>query len=110
MKGATAEPDVKTMRPPSITRQRMIGRSQNFFRSLINDQSSIKNSPMGTPPIKISLENTAQVILRIHREPPGFLRNSGIFFSINDLNARPTKQFSRTTSNRELYCKNALNI
>jgi hypothetical protein len=46
MKGATADPDVKTIRLPNRTTQIIIGRSQNFFRSLMKDQSSIKNSPM----------------------------------------------------------------
>jgi hypothetical protein len=44
MKGATAEPDVNTIRLPKRTRQRMIGRSQNFFLSFINDHSSRINS------------------------------------------------------------------
>ena len=46
MKGATAEPDVKTTRPPSRTKQKIIGKSQNFFRSFMNDHSSKRNSPI----------------------------------------------------------------
>lgn len=48
MKGATAEPDVKTTRLPSRARQRIIGKSQNFFRSLMNDHNSKRKSPMRT--------------------------------------------------------------
>src|SRR4029450_9703477 len=48
MNGATAEPEVKTTRPPSRTRQITMGRSQNFFRSRMKDQSSSKNSPINT--------------------------------------------------------------
>jgi hypothetical protein len=48
MNGATAEPEVSTISPPSRTNQIMIGKSQNFFRSFINDQRSIKNSPIET--------------------------------------------------------------
>jgi hypothetical protein len=48
MKGATAEPEVSTINPPSRTSQMMIGKSQNFFRSFIKAHRSIKNSPIGT--------------------------------------------------------------
>ena len=47
MNGATTEPDVNTIRLPNNIRQRMIGRSQNFFRSFMKDQSSNKKLPMG---------------------------------------------------------------
>jgi hypothetical protein len=47
MNGATAEPEVSTINPPSRTNQIMIGKSQNFFRSFINDHRSIKNSAIG---------------------------------------------------------------
>jgi hypothetical protein len=47
MNGATAEPEVSTISPPSRTSHIMIGKSQNFFRSFINDHRSIKNSPIG---------------------------------------------------------------
>src|SRR5262245_8321869 len=47
MKGATAVPEVNTTRLPSRTRQMIMGNSQNFFRSLIKDQSSNKNSLIG---------------------------------------------------------------
>jgi hypothetical protein len=46
MKGATAELEVKTTKLPNNTKQTMIGNIQNFFRSFMKDQSSIKNSPM----------------------------------------------------------------
>src|SRR3989304_5349398 len=46
MKGATAEPDVKTIKLPRSTRHKIIGKSQNFFRSFMKDQSSNKNSPI----------------------------------------------------------------
>ena len=59
MKGATAEPDVKTTRLPSRTRQMTIGRSQNFFRSFIKDQSSIRNSPIIPPLVSSSREQRA---------------------------------------------------
>src|ERR1044071_2491096 len=49
MNGATAVPDVKTTRLPSRTKQRMIGKSQNFFRSFIKDQSSKRKSPIYPP-------------------------------------------------------------
>src|SRR5690242_13464602 len=48
MNGATAVPDVKITKLPSITRQKIIGRSQNFFRSFINDQISIRKSVIYT--------------------------------------------------------------
>ena len=48
MKGATAEPEVSTINPPSRTSQIIIGKSQNFFLSFIKDHKSIKNSPIGT--------------------------------------------------------------
>jgi len=47
MKGATADPEVRTINPPSKTSQIIIGKSQNFFRSFINDHRSIKKSPIG---------------------------------------------------------------
>jgi hypothetical protein len=47
MNGATAEPDVKTTSPPTTTKQKMIGKSQNFFRSFMKDQSSKVNSSIG---------------------------------------------------------------
>src|ERR1700759_2462243 len=43
MNGATALPFVSTMSPPSSTIMTRIGRSQNFFRTLMNDQSSATN-------------------------------------------------------------------
>jgi hypothetical protein len=48
MNGATADPDVNTIRLPNTIRQKTIGKSQNFFRSLIKNHSSAKNSPMIT--------------------------------------------------------------
>ena len=52
MNGAITDPEVRTIIPPSRTSHMMIGKSQNFFRSLINDQMSINNSPM-MPPVLI---------------------------------------------------------
>src|SRR6266849_792411 len=46
MNGATADPCVSTIRPPNSRRTRTIGSSQNFFRSLMNVQSSRTNSPI----------------------------------------------------------------
>jgi hypothetical protein len=40
MNGATADPCVNTNKPPNMTIMTMIGRSQNFFRTLTNCQSS----------------------------------------------------------------------
>src|SRR5690242_17639343 len=48
MKGATAEPCVRTIKLPSSKSMTKIGRSQNFFRSFIKAHSSIKNSPIAT--------------------------------------------------------------
>jgi hypothetical protein len=56
MKGATAEPEVSTISPPSRTSQIIIGKSQNFFRSFINAHRSIKNSPIGTSKISYVTE------------------------------------------------------
>jgi hypothetical protein len=47
MNGATADPDVNAIRLPNRAKQQIIGKSQNCFRSFMNDQSSIKNSPIG---------------------------------------------------------------
>src|SRR5581483_1548027 len=41
--GATAVPE-STVKPPKRTKQTMMGRSQNFFRSFMKDQSSKKSS------------------------------------------------------------------
>src|SRR5688572_24801837 len=46
MNGATTDPCVNTIRLPSSSMATMIGRSQNFFRSRMNAQSSRANSPM----------------------------------------------------------------
>src|SRR5215831_18321427 len=48
MKGATAEPEVKTIRLPRRSKQMTMGSIQNFFRSFIKDHSSNKNSPTVT--------------------------------------------------------------
>src|SRR6266511_830598 len=58
MNGATADPCVSTIRPPNSRRTRTIGSSQNFFRSLMNAQSSRTNSPIARflPPWKCSSE------------------------------------------------------
>src|SRR5262245_21202603 len=47
MNGATAEPWVRTTRPPNSTSTTTMGRSQNFFRSRMNIHSSTANSLMG---------------------------------------------------------------
>ena len=39
-----AVPLVKTINAPKISRERMIGSSQNFFRSFMNPQRSFKKS------------------------------------------------------------------
>jgi hypothetical protein len=48
MNGATAEPEVNTIKLPNKTRHKTIGKSQNFFRSFMKDQSSDKNSNIST--------------------------------------------------------------
>jgi len=48
MNGATAEPEVKTIRLPSRSKQIIMGSIQNFFRSLIKDHHSKRKSPMVT--------------------------------------------------------------
>jgi len=63
MNGATAEPDVKKIRLPSKTMQTMIGSSQNFFRSLMKDQSSNRNSYMGTPHVGIICRHYMELTL-----------------------------------------------
>src|SRR5512145_1054929 len=54
MNGATAEPWVRTMRALKSTRISTIGRSQNFFRSLMNAHSSRTNSPISLLPLELS--------------------------------------------------------
>jgi hypothetical protein len=49
MNGATAEPEVKTIRLPNKTKHRTIGKSQNFFRSFMNPHNSFMNSYTGKP-------------------------------------------------------------
>lgn len=44
MNGATADPCDSTMRPPKITKNINIGRSQNFFLSPIKRKNSLKKS------------------------------------------------------------------
>jgi hypothetical protein len=56
MKGATAEPEVKTTKLPSRTRQIMMGNSQNFFLSFMKDQSSNKNSPMNASKFEVKVQ------------------------------------------------------
>ena len=43
MNGAIAEPWVNTTSPPNTAIMTMMGRSQNFFRTFRNRQSSLKN-------------------------------------------------------------------
>ena len=40
MKGATADPWVKTINPPKISKKSIIGKSQYFFLTLKNSQNS----------------------------------------------------------------------
>ena len=42
MKGATAEPWLKTIKPPNNTSMTRIGSNQNFFLTFKNCQNSIK--------------------------------------------------------------------
>src|SRR6185369_13292630 len=53
MNGATADPWVSTMSPPNSTRISTIGRSQNFFRSRMNAQSSTTKSPISLLPLEL---------------------------------------------------------
>src|SRR6185503_8930888 len=46
MNGARAEPCANTSSPPTSTSTTRIGRSQSFFRSRMNAQSSLINPPM----------------------------------------------------------------
>src|SRR4051812_23536725 len=46
MKGATAEPLVRTTKPPKITAITTMGSSQNLRRTFMKVQSSLMNSPM----------------------------------------------------------------
>src|SRR5438445_5733863 len=50
MNGATADPWVSTIKPPNRRSTTTIGSSQNFFRSFMNAQSSMTNSPIASPP------------------------------------------------------------
>src|SRR5258706_3338565 len=50
MNGAIAEPCVNTIRPPTSRSAITIGSSQNFFRSLINAQSSRTKSLISASP------------------------------------------------------------
>jgi hypothetical protein len=51
MNGAITDPEVRTIIPPSSNSHMMIGKSQNFLRSLINDHISTKNSAMMPPTV-----------------------------------------------------------
>jgi len=44
MKGATAEPLVKTIKPPNKIKVNIIGNNQYFFRSFKNPHKSFKKS------------------------------------------------------------------
>jgi hypothetical protein len=55
MKGATAEPWLNTKRNPNKPRTIKTGRSQNFFRTLMNFHNSIINDIFKSPLIKIDL-------------------------------------------------------
>ena len=44
MNGATAEPWVKTIRPPNKAKTIIIGKSQYFFLTFKNSQNSFKKS------------------------------------------------------------------
>src|SRR6185295_12159721 len=46
MNGATAVPSVRTSNAPNNNNTRIIGNSQNFFRSRMNAQRSARNDPM----------------------------------------------------------------
>ena len=46
MKGATADPCVSTIKPPNIKNTKNMGRSQNFFLTFMNFQSSFTKSIM----------------------------------------------------------------
>jgi hypothetical protein len=63
MNGATAEPEVKTIRLPSRSKHIIIGSIQNFFRSFIKDQSSDKNSPIVT---SVSAKQKAVKVIPAH--------------------------------------------
>lgn len=52
MKGATADPCEKTIRPPKRTIIMSMGRSQNFFRTRIKSQSSEKKDIIDTYNLK----------------------------------------------------------
>src|SRR5690349_21662071 len=43
MKGATTEPLVSTIRPPKMVISTKTGRSQNFFRAIMNAAMSFRN-------------------------------------------------------------------
>jgi hypothetical protein len=49
MKGAMADPLPRTIKTPSKSRHKMIGKSQNFFRAFRNPQRSRKNSMFISP-------------------------------------------------------------
>ena len=49
MRGATVEPELKMITLLSRTRQMIMGNNQNFFLSLMKDQSSNKNSSIMPP-------------------------------------------------------------
>src|SRR6266478_5492169 len=68
MKGATAEPEVKITRLPSRTRQMIMGKSQNFFRSFMKDQSSNKNAPINTSFISEQLAVSSKLIHTIETQ------------------------------------------
>src|SRR6266511_5133319 len=55
MNGASAEPCANTSSPPTSTSSTTIGRSQNFFRSLMNAHSSPIKPIFAPDPLKLPL-------------------------------------------------------
>ena len=57
MKGATAEPSVKTIRAPNRKRKMIMGANHHFLRTFKNSQNSlaIDNLPITIPSLKDSI-------------------------------------------------------
>jgi hypothetical protein len=68
MKGATAEPEVNTIRLPSKRRHTTMGKSQNFFRSFMNPQSSATNSIMLVAPSEDSSQTLFNTVWSYARQ------------------------------------------
>src|SRR3954463_14364397 len=64
MNGATTEPLVSTIRPPKIVISTSTGRSQNFFRAIMNAAMSLRNDIIPSERLFQRLRGRAGLIAR----------------------------------------------